>query len=165
MGINLPQSEKLNIQDLQQIFRDTTECYKLFWFKAILSKVKEGKQCVTYNELVCLMMADAYYMVNEYHLNLGPNDSLEKLVKIIFEQTGVKSSEKPDKIYKMLLEYNASEIKKLKSKLIVEVPYRLQSSFLHDVTIAQIPTGSAGRIRELNQQKKLLYYYGEYMQY
>ena len=165
MGINLPQSEKLNIQDLQQIFKDTTECYKLFWFKAILSKVKEGKQCVTYNELVCLMMADAYYMVNEYHLNLGPNDSLEKLVKIIFEQTGVKSSEKTTKIYKMLLEYNAKEIKKLKSKLIVNVPYCLQSSFLHDVTIAQIPTGSAGRIRELNQQKKLLYYYGEYMQY
>ncbi len=165
MGINLPQSEKLNIQDLQQIFKDTTECYKLFWFKAILSKVKEGRQRVTYNELVCLMMADAYYMVNEYHLNLGPNDSLEKLVKIIFEQTGVKSSEKTDKIYNMLLEYNAKEIKKLKSKLIVEVPYRLQSSFLHDVTIAQIPSGSAGRIRELNQQKKLLYYYGEYMQY
>lgn len=165
MGINLPQSGKLNIQDLQQIFKDTTECYKLFWFKAILSKVKDGRQRVTYNELVCLMMADAYYMVNEYHLNLGPNDSLEKLVKIIFEQTGVKSSEKTDRIYNMLLGYNASEIKKLKSKLIVEVPYRLQSSFLHDVTIAQIPTGSAGRIRELNQQKKLLYYYGEYMQY
>ena len=86
MGINLPQSEKLNIQDLQQIFKDTTECYKLFWFKAILSKVKEEKQCVTYNELVCLMMADAYYMVNEYHLNLGPNDSLEKLVKIILSR-------------------------------------------------------------------------------
>lgn len=104
MGINLPQSEKLNIQDLQQIFKDTTECYKLFWFKAILSKVKDGRQRVTYNELVCLMMADAYYMVNEYHLNLGPNDSLEKLVKIIFEQTGVKSSEKTDRIYNMLLE-------------------------------------------------------------
>lgn len=44
---------------------------------------------MTYNELLCRMMADAYYMVNEYHLNLGPNDSLEKIVKIVFEQTGL----------------------------------------------------------------------------
>ena len=72
MGIQLPESEKLNIEDLQRIFDDKSECYKLFWFKAILKKVKDGKQNITYNELICHMMADAYFMVNEYHLNLGP---------------------------------------------------------------------------------------------
>ena len=36
MGIQLPESEKLNIEDLQRIFDDKSECYKLFWFKAIL---------------------------------------------------------------------------------------------------------------------------------
>lgn len=35
------------------------------------------------------MMADAYFMVNEYHLNLGPNDSLERIVRIIAEQTKI----------------------------------------------------------------------------
>lgn len=35
MGIQLPESEKLNIEDLQRIFDDKSECYKLFWFKAI----------------------------------------------------------------------------------------------------------------------------------
>lgn len=165
MMMNLPQSPQLNINDLQRIFDKTTECYKLFWFRAILSRVGDGKQRMTYNELLCRMMADAYYMVNEYHLNLGPNDSLEKIVKIVFEQTGVKSSENTDKIYNMLLDYNTKEIVRLKGALINYVPYHLQSCFLHDKTLAEFPTGSAKKINELNQQERLLYYYGEYMRY
>lgn len=106
--MNLPQSPQLNINDLQRIFDKTTECYKLFWFRAILSRVGDGKQRMTYNELLCRMMADAYYMVNEYHL---------------------------------------------------------QSCFLHDKTLAEFPAGSAKKINELNQQERLLYYYGEYMRY
>ena len=165
MGIKLPDSEKLNIQDLQRIFDDKSECYKLFWFKAILKKVKEGKQRITYNELICLMMADAYYMVNEYHLNLGPNDSLEKIVKIIARQTNMKSTEKVDKIYEMLLEYRDKEITGLRGNLIANVPYCLQSCFLHDTSLAEISNRKTERIHELNRQRRLLYYYSEYMQY
>ena len=87
MMLNLPQSPQLNINDLQRILDKTTECYKLFWFRAFLNSVGNGKHRMTYNELFCQMMADAYYMVNEYHLNCGPNDRLEKIVKIVFEQT------------------------------------------------------------------------------
>lgn len=52
MGIQLPESEKLNIEDLQRIFDDKSECYKLFWFKAILKKVKDGKQNITYGRCI-----------------------------------------------------------------------------------------------------------------
>lgn len=165
MNTKLPESEKLNIADLQQIFEDTTECYKLFWFKAILKNIKNGKQKMTYNELICSMMADAYYMVNEYHLNLGPNDSLEKIVKIIADKTHIKATEKEDNLYQMLLGYRAKEITELRAKLINNVPYCLQSPFLHDKKLANISTKKAERINELNQQKRLLYYYSEYMQY
>lgn len=165
MGIQLPESEKLNIEDLQRIFDDKSECYKLFWFKAILKKVKDGKQNITYNELICHMMADAYFMVNEYHLNLGPNDSLERIVKIIAEQTKMKPSEKIDKIYEMLLEYRHKDITKLRSNLINDVPYCIQSCFLHDTTLSKISSRKEERIHELNQQRRLLYYYSAYMQY
>lgn len=165
MEIQLPESEGLDIQDLKCIFDKKSECYKLFWFKAILKKVKEGQQDITYNELVCLMMADAYYMVNEYHLNLGPNDSLEKIVKIIAQQTEVKPSEKVEKIYDMLLDYSNKEITTLKSNLIKNVPYCLQSHFLQGTTIAQLSSKREEKIRELNQQHRLLYYYGTYQQY
>ncbi len=165
MGIQLPESEKLNIKDLQRIFDDKSECYKLFWFKAILKKVKEGKRKITYYELICLMMADAYYMVNEYHLNLGPNDSLEIIVKIIADHTQMKSSEKIEKIYEMLLEYRHKDISKLRSNLINDVPYCLQSCFLHDITMSKISKKKEERVQELNQQRRLLYYYSAYMQY
>lgn len=165
MSMNLPYSEKLNIQALQRIFDDKAECYKLFWFKAILRKVREGKQRITYNELVSLMMADAYYMVNEYHLNLGPNDSLEKIVQIISAKTGMKATEKTEKIYEVLLDYRDKEITRLRSNLIANVPYCLQSTFLDDLKISDISTKKDERLRELNRQKRMLYYYGEYMMY
>ena len=31
------------------------------------------------------MIADVWYRVSEYHLNLGPKDNLEGLVKYIYE--------------------------------------------------------------------------------
>ena len=70
--MQLPYSEELNIKYLGQLFRNTTECYKFFWFKAIVKKVTKGKLELTYEELVDEMIADAWYMVTEYHLNLGP---------------------------------------------------------------------------------------------
>ena len=146
MGIQLPESEKFNIEDLHHIFDDKSECYKLFWFKAILKKVKDGKQNITYNELICHMMADAYFMVNEYHLNLGPNDSLERIVRIIAEQTKMKPSEKIYKIYEMLLDYRHKDITKLRSNLINDVPYCIQSCFLHDTTLSKISSRKEERI-------------------
>ena len=81
--MQLPYSEELNIEYLGQLFRNTTECYKFFWFKAIVKKVTKGKLELTYEELVDEMIADAWYMVTEYHLNLGPKDTLESLVTLI----------------------------------------------------------------------------------
>ena len=50
--MHLPYSENLEIQYLSRIFDNTSECYKFFWFQAILSKVLEGKDHITYEELV-----------------------------------------------------------------------------------------------------------------
>ena len=75
--MQLPYSDMLEIQNLSRIFDNTSECYKFFWFQAIVSKVLEGKQHITYDELINEMIADVWYMVTEYHLNLGPRDTLE----------------------------------------------------------------------------------------
>ena len=42
--MQLPYSDMLEIQNLSRIFDNTSECYKFFWFQAIVSKVLEGKQ-------------------------------------------------------------------------------------------------------------------------
>ena len=89
--MHLPYSENLEIQYLSRIFDNTSECYKFFWFQAILSKVLEGKDHITYEELVDEMIADAWYMVIEYHLNLGPRDTLESLVNYLQKISKLKS--------------------------------------------------------------------------
>ena len=81
--MHLPQSEELEVQYLSRLFDNTSECYKFFWFQAIVTKVLEGKNTITYEELIDEMIADAWYMVTEYHLNLGPKDTLERLVHYI----------------------------------------------------------------------------------
>lgn len=92
--MQLPHSEELEIQYLSRLFDKTSECYKLFWFQAIITKVLEGKDIITYNELIDEMIADAWYMVTEYHLNMGPKDTLERLVHYISSISNMKPSEK-----------------------------------------------------------------------
>lgn len=41
--MQLPYSETLEVQYLSRIFDKTSECYKFFWFQAIVSKVLDGK--------------------------------------------------------------------------------------------------------------------------
>ena len=92
--MNLPESEKLNIASLSRLFDNKSECYKLFWFQAILTYVCKGQQEITFEELIDEMIADAWYMVTEYHLNLGPKDTLKKTVNYIAETTNMLPSVK-----------------------------------------------------------------------
>ena len=97
--MQLPYSEELNIEYLGRLFDNTSECYKFFWFQAIVTKLTEGKYELTYEELVDEMIADAWYMVTEYHLNLGPKDTLENLVELIrVKNPELKSCEKKSAI-------------------------------------------------------------------
>ena len=74
--MQLPKSEQLNIASLSRLFDNKAECYKLFWFQAILNHVCKGQQEIRFEELIDDMIANAWYMVTEYHLNLGPRDKL-----------------------------------------------------------------------------------------
>ena len=74
--MNLPSQENLDTVHLQRLFDNMSECYKLFWFQAIVEEVYAGKRTLQYNDLINNMIADAWYMVTEYRLNLGPADTL-----------------------------------------------------------------------------------------
>ena len=82
--MELPYSEELNIGHLSKLFGKTTNCYKFFWFQAILRKLDGIHNRFTFEELINEMIADAWYMVTEYHLRLGPigsKDNLEEISK------------------------------------------------------------------------------------
>ena len=85
---------------------------------------------LTYDELINAMIADSWYMVNEYRLNLGPRDTLEDLVIYARTITGLKSSEKQDKIIQAICESDDAMIKAKKDTLTKNVPYRLLAPFI-----------------------------------
>lgn len=159
----LPYSEELNIQYLNRLFDNTSECYKFFWFKAILTKLNESRTRFSFEELVDEMIASAWYMVSEYHLNLGPNDNLEKVVKLIHSKEHFKPSEKKAEILNYLAECKDNEVNRIKKTLILNVPYRLQAPFYVDIDLNKKWNGSKIILtNEINRQSRLMYYFGEY---
>lgn len=162
--MQLPYSEELNIGHLSKLFENTTNCYKFFWFQAILRKI-DGVHCrFTFNELINEMIADAWYMVTEYHLRLGPlgiTDNLEEVVKYIYENYGIIPSEKREKLLEFLQKTEDQRISKYKSDLTLNVPYRLQVPFYDEINIERnMWNGSKQNLtNEINRQKRLIYYF------
>ena len=155
--MQLPNSDELNTGYLARLFDNTSECYKLFWFKAIVMKIKEGKTVLSYEELVDRMIVDAWYMVTEYHLNLGPRDTLENLIILIKEKNpGLKSSEKETVILDYLATTNDKEIVTKKKTLTYNVPYRLQAPFLKNVKGKTWDVPKADLVYQINQGNKLI---------
>ncbi len=164
----LPYDEKLNIGYLSRLFDDTSNCYKFFWFQAILGKLTEEKTRFSYDELINEMIADAWYMVTEYHLRLGPfgvTDNLEEAVKYIGTKNLFPASERRNVIISYL---ESTEDKKLlwyKKELIKNVPYRLQSPFLDEIKIEHREWGRPEELsQKINQQRRLLYYFDAFNQ-
>lgn len=125
--MQLPYSEELNIEYLGRLFDNTSECYKFFWFDALITNVIDGKNEIDYEEMVDEMIAEAWYMVTEYHLNLGPRDTLEGLIDLIkAKNPQLKSCEKKSTILEFLKNTDDREIISKKRILTRNVPYRLQ---------------------------------------
>lgn len=155
--MNLPYNEKLDIKHLSRLFDNMSECYKIFWFHAILDSVIAGKHEVTYDELINYMIADAWYMVSEYKLNLGPKDNLESLILSVSETTGLKSSEKRDKIISTISNSDDSILREKKTILTYNVPYRLQAPFMPSFKGVEWNKPKYKLAKRINEENGLIY--------
>ena len=152
----LPTSESLAIDTLSGIFSDMSESYKIFWFNSILQGIKHGQKIQRFDDIINRMVIEAWYMVTEYHLNLGPSDGLEKLVLTLQDTTGLPSNAKESDMLLALKTTKSKEVINLKKKLILFVPYRLQAPFMKDVKGKQWDNRS--RICErINSDDRLIY--------
>ncbi len=162
--MQLPHSEELNIGYLSRLFDNTTNCYKFFWFQALLEKIDGRNKRFSFDELINEMIADAWYMVTEYHLRLGPlgiTDNLEEVVKYIHKEYGFMSAEKRDKIISFLQTTEDKNVAKYKFDLTLNVPYRLQVPFYDEIRIERnMWNGSKKNLTdEINRQHRLMYYF------
>lgn len=156
---SLPQDERLETSFLSHLFDNMSECYKLFWFQAIVNEVSNNHHIFTYDNLINNMIADAWYMVSEYKLNLGPADTLEALVHHVCQISGLKSSEKKENILTYLQNSDDIELKKKKRTLTLNVPYRLQAPFMHYVKGKEWNVSETRLAEKINQEERLMYYF------
>ncbi len=128
--MNIPESSKLNTSALARLFDNKSESYKLFWFKAILHEVAKGKRIISFSDLIERMIVDAWYMVSEYKLNLGPSDTLEKTVLYISEKEQFLPTEKEEVLLSYLHSSEDKQIREYMRILSLNVPYRLQAPLM-----------------------------------
>lgn len=157
--MNLPSSTKLNIGQLSRLFDNMSESYKIFWFQAIVDVIAEGKTFATYDELINAMIADAWYMVSEYKLNLGPSDTLEKVVHYAYQISGLQSNAKRSDILEKIEESTDSELIAKKKTLTLNVPYRLQAPFMPQMKGKAWDGGAKSVAESINRHDYLIYYF------
>ena len=110
----LPKSDSLAIDVFSGLFADMSESYKIFWFNGILDGITKGNDVQTFEQIINHMVVDAWYMVTEYHLNLGPSDALEKLIHLLQQDTGLPSNAKQRDILLALENNQNREIRRMK---------------------------------------------------
>lgn len=159
--MQLPYSDDISVEFLSRIFDKKSESYKLFWFQAIVNKVIAGKQMLTYNELINEMVADSWYMVTEYKLNLGPSDTLEALVQYLYTISGLKASEKKERILNYMESCEDREVAEMRRTLTYNVPYRLQSPFMERLKGNEWKASEKCLIEKINRERRLMYYFSD----
>lgn len=157
--MQLPYSDTLDIAHFSRLFDNKSECYKLFWFQAIAGKVKEGQHIITFETLINEMIADAWYMVSEYHLNLGPSDALERVVHRLSQISHMKSCEKKEKVLAYVAACKDKEVLAMKRTLSQNVPYRLQAPFMESMKGKEWSRSGKKLAERINKEQRLMYYF------
>lgn len=165
----IPYDENLKIEYLSRIFdrNRVSNCYKYFWFLAILEKISPQNCSFSYNDLITEMVTNAWYMVAEYHLRLGPNnttDNLEEAVKYVYEELNhgrIPSTEKKEVLFEYLNGLKDAKYLKYKSKLTDNVPYCMQTPF-YDTKNRLLKNPGKSVIDLINRQNRLIYYFEAY---
>ena len=157
--MQLPHSDILDIAHFSRLFDNKSESYKLFWFQAIAQKIKVGQKTITFETLINEMIADAWYMVLEYRLNLGPNDTLERIIHHLGKISTMKSCEKKEVILKYLDTCKDREVITMKRTLSQNVPYRLQAPFMESMKGKEWNKSGNNLAERINQEQRLMYYF------
>ena len=84
---------------LSQVFNDTTNSYKLFWFLAILSLIRRtATRSLSLPGIFTEMAVIAWHPVCLYRLSLGRQDKLQEVVLQIKQESGLLPNAVPETV-------------------------------------------------------------------
>ncbi len=117
---------------LDQMLRNFTASYKLYWLKGVFDEAIEGNSHVTFERLAARMVASAWYPVTYFRLNLGATDMLTDAVLCAQNACGLPADAGTVDIVAAVLESEDVELRLKVKSLYKYVPYRLIRPFYSD---------------------------------
>ena len=128
--------EQLDIKKFSRMLDSPSQCYKFYWLEAILQLMKDtGERCFRYEDIIDLMIANAWYSVREFHVHLSGlksdgsvGDGLERTILLLSELSSLPANASRVEIKNEIAKYNP-ELKKYKEQLTNMVPYRALAGF------------------------------------
>lgn len=133
--INIPADSEVDIRYLEAIldYSNFTNSYKLFWLNGIFKEVVRGNKNITFKRIACRMISTAWYPLIQYKLNLGLQDQLYDIVKIIKLKYDIQEDVEEEIILEYIYGLNDKEIDDFVSRLCRYVPYRLLTPFYNEI--------------------------------
>lgn len=128
-------NNNLDTDKFAHMLDDTTQCYKFYWLEAILNLMPHTEGDMTFDAILDEMICNAWYTVTNYHLHLGPvitgcaDNFLERAVRIVEQDPQLPKPATREQIL-AAIKRNEASLKSCKKGLIINVPYRLISTFL-----------------------------------
>lgn len=71
LNIRVQYYSSLDIEGFSQMMKDPSYCYKFYWLEAIVQLISEGKTETTFDDIINEMIANAWYLVREFHIHLS----------------------------------------------------------------------------------------------
>ncbi len=117
------------------MMKDPSYCYKFYWLEALVKLISEGREAVTFDDVINEMICNAWYSVREFHIHLSGlpadgqvRDGLERAVLKLTELSNLEAHASRVEILNAIREHE-SELKAAKTQLTNMVPYRALAGF------------------------------------
>lgn len=121
----------LDVRNLSKIFKDTTNCYKILFFKAMLD-LSQGQPAqelsISLASIADAMIFHAWYPLKYFRLSLGSQDRLGKIVDELSSSTE-SSKLNPQQLKSHIA---TSTTTQQRNELLRYVPFRLLTPFFAD---------------------------------
>lgn len=113
-------------ENFLNIFNNTTNSYKYFWWLAILRLIKsKNKKEFTYNDICVELIIICWYPINYFKLSFGQQDQLEKLIKALIKEYIIDEDIEKESLKTFLDERKDNVyVKNIFEKMIKYVPFR-----------------------------------------
>lgn len=136
---HLPSSkQQLDVESLSRIFNDTTNSYKILFFRAVLLTIQKRQlnehRRIPLLEITAKMLVSAWITARYYRLSFGVSDQLSSILEALALDHSGRNLSAPE--FESRLEYKISDsLGSIDSGEIQRyVPYRLLRPFFEDET-------------------------------